>query len=405
MNQAPGTQGLASTYPMARARPFQVAPELTRLQRYERPSRVTLWDGSRPWLITRHADVRRALADPRSAADPGLPGYPHVGPGGAAQQRRVKTFLDLDGPEHAAQRRSLIPNFTFRSSQALRPEIQRILDNRLDELLAGPKPADLVTDLALPFSTLVICRLLGVPYADHRFFQRSSDIVTSSRASAEEALAATEDLLAYLADLIDAKTAVPSGDVLSRLATEQVRTGSLSREQVAAMAFVLLVAGHETTANMIATGTALLLRHPQAFEAFRGGSPATVGNAVEELLRYLSIVQSGRRRVALADMRIGGRLIRRGEGLIIATDAANRDAAVFENPDVFDIRRDTGGHLAFGHGVHQCLGQTLARVELQVFFTTLARRVPGLALAVPLSRIAFKHDTVVYGVEHLPVTW
>jgi cytochrome P450 len=393
-------------YPMPRSCPFDPPPELSRIQRCAPITRVRLWDGSKPWLITRCGDARQALADPSSSANPELPGYPHVSAGGAAQQRLVKTLLDLDDPEHAAQRRLLIPEFTFRKCQALRPTIQQIVDGLLDDLLAGPKPGDLVTRLALPLSSSVVCRLLGVPYADHGFFQRASNVVISSHASPEQSITAAEELLGYLGGLVTAKSLAPADDLLSRLAVGQFSKGLMSREQIASMTFVLLVAGHETTANMIALGTALLLDKPALLDELRASDDLDlVAAAVEEILRYLSIVQSGRRRVATADMDVGGQLIRRGEGMIVATDIANRDASVFADPGTLDFSRDAHQHLAFGHGVHQCLGQTLARVELQVTYRSLFRRVPTLALAVPLSELAFRHDAVVYGVERLPVAW
>jgi cytochrome P450 len=192
--------------------------------------------------------------------------------------------------------------------------------------------------------------------------------------------------------------------VLSRLVLEQSQT--MSRSQMADMAMLLLVAGHETTANMIALGTLTMLQHPgQLAELRESNDPKLVASAVEELLRYLSIVHTGRRRVAIEDVEVGGQKIRAGEGVIVATEAGNRDAGAFPDPDVLDIHRQAHHHVAFGYGVHQCLGQPLARVELQVVYGTLYRRVPTLRLAVPLEEIRFKHDMFVYGVHELPVSW
>jgi cytochrome P450 len=209
----------------------------------------------------------------------------------------------------------------------------------------------------------------------------------SSRSTPEEAIASADELKAYLVRLLDRKAAEPADDLLSRLLTER----SLSRSQLADMAMLLLVAGHETTANMIGLGTLTLLQHPdQLTELRESGDPKLVASAVEELLRYLNIVHSGRRRVAKEDVEIGGQLIRTGEGVVVATDSGNRDAAAFTDPDVLDIHRGARHHVAFGYGVHQCLGQPLARVELQVVYGTLYRRVPSLRLAVPLEEVRFK---------------
>ncbi|MFJ1597762.1 cytochrome P450 [Streptomyces sp. NPDC088261] len=391
---------------MARGCPFDPPPELRGIQREAPVSRVRLWDGSTPWLITRYEDVRAVLADPRVSSDSDRPGYPHATEAAAARQGRTKSFITLDDPEHAAQRRLLTSDFMIKKMEALRPRIQQIVDGLIDDLLAGPKPADLVQAFALPVPSLVICELLGVPYADRDLFHRLSKTMVSREVTPAQSVAAVTEMTGYLADLVDRKKADPARDVLSRLAVEQLGTGRMSREQVAAMGLLLLVAGHETTANMIALGTVVLLENPEQLARLRAADdPKAVANAVEELLRHLTIVHSGRRRVAREDLEIGGQLIRAGEGIIAATDVANRDEAVFPDPDAVDLGRDARHHVAFGFGVHQCLGQPLARVELQVVYGTLYRRVPTLALAKPAGELRFKHDMLVYGVHELPVTW
>jgi cytochrome P450 len=397
-----------ATYPMSRGRcPFDPPPELGRLQESEPVSRVKIWDGSTPWLVTRYADMRTVLTDPRVSADTRNAGYPHVSAGLAARRRRAKSFINIDDPEHGAQRRLLTADFMVRKVEALRPKIQRIVDELIDELLAGPKPADLVQAFALPVPSLVICELLGVPYADHELFQRISKALISRETPPAESVAALEELLAYLGDLVERKNSEPGDDLLSRLAVEQFRTGAMTRDQVAAMGQLLLVAGHETTANMIALGTVALLENPaQLAELRETDDPRVIANAVEELLRYLTITHSGRRRVALEDFELGGQLIRKGDGIIAAGEIANRDGEAFPgDPNTLDIHRKARHHVAFGYGVHQCLGQPLARVELQVVYGTLYRRIPALALAAPVDRLDFKHDMLVYGVHRLPVTW
>jgi hypothetical protein len=393
-------------FPMTRGCPFDPPPELGRLQAEDPVSRVKLWDGSTPWLVTRYADVRAVLTDRRISADTDHPGFPHVSAGAAVRRQRAKTFINTDDPEHAAQRRLLTADFMVKKMEKLRPHIQQIVDGLIDDLLAGPKPADLVEAFALPLPSLVICELLGVPYADRAFFHRISRTIISRQATPEEALTATEELLGYLGELVEKKATAPGEDLLSRLAVEQLRTGEMTRDQIASMGQLLLVAGHETTANMIALGTVALLENPAQLAAVReSDDPKLIANTVEELLRYLNITHSGRRRIALADLEVGGRLIREGEGVIAANDIANRDATAFPDPDVLDVHRKARHHVAFGYGVHQCLGQPLARVELQVVYSTLYRRIPTLALAQPLDELKFKHDMVVYGVHSLPVTW
>jgi cytochrome P450 len=395
-------------FPMARAAgcPFDPPPDLRSLQAQGPIARVRLWDGSTPWLVTRYAGQRALLADPRISADTTLQGYPHQSEAFRERRMQARTFISMDDPEHARLRRMVTAPFAIRRVEALRPAIQRIVDTLIDEMLAGPKPADLVQAFALPVPSLVICELLGVPYADHDFFQHNSKILINRDQSPKAALEAQGRLLDYLDRRVAEKLARPADDLLSRLATEQVKTGELTQHDAAKMGMLLLIAGHETTANMIGLGTLALLEHPEQLAALRDtDNPKLIASAVEELLRYLSIVHGGRRRVALEDIEIAGQVIRAGDGVIFANEVANRDAAAFADPDQLDVHRDARRHVAFGFGVHQCLGQPLARVELQVVYSTLYRRIPSLRLAVGLDQLPFKHDALVYGVYELPVTW
>lgn len=396
-------------YPMPRPAgcPLDLPAELSALQGEAPLVRVRLWDGSTPWLVTRHAEHRALMADARLSADPTTPGFPDMSESFKERaQARRGNFMNMDNPEHARQRRMVTGPFTMRRIEALRPAVQEIVDRLIDDLLAGPRPADLVQALALPVPSLVICRLLGVPYEDHDFFQTSSQTLTSRNISVPAAMDIQAAMLSYLDDLIARKLTAPEDDLLSRLAVEKVSTGQMTQQELASMGWVLLTAGHETTANMIALGTLALLCHPAELDAVRrADDPAMIAAAAEELLRYLSIAHLGRRRVALEDIEIAGQVIRAGEGVVLATDLANRDEAVFPRPDALDLRRDARQHVAFGFGAHQCIGQPLARMELQVVYGTLYRRIPTLTLAASLADIPFKHDRLVYGVYELPVTW
>ncbi|GAA3707130.1 cytochrome P450 [Streptomyces tremellae] len=390
-------------YPMARAAgcPFDPPPPLREQQQESPLTRVRLWDGSTPWLVTRYAEQRALLADPRVSADITRPGYPAQAP----VTGNSIGFILMDDPEHARLRRMVTAPFAIKRVEALRPRVQEIVDGLIDELLAGPRPVDLVQAFALPVPSLVICELLGVPYADHDFFQDNSKTIINRTTSVEERTAALGRLTAYLDDLVGQKLAHPREDLLSGLA-ERVRGGELERAEAARMGVLLLIAGHETTANMIALGTLALLEHPDQLDALRAADdPKDVARAVEELLRYLHITHTGRRRVATEDIEVAGRTVRAGEGLILANDIGNRDPEAFPDPDRLDLGRDARHHVAFGFGVHQCLGQPLARMELQVVYSTLYRRVPTLRLAADLGDIPFKHDGSVYGVYELPVTW
>ncbi len=393
--------------PRDRACPFDPAPELARIQREDPISRVRIWDDSTPWIITRYADVQTALSEPRLSVNTQLPGYPSFNGANAVKQGLTTSLINMDEPEHSVLRRRVNPTFMFKKMEAYRPRIQQIVDDQLDELLAGPNPADLVEGFALPVPSLVICELLGVPYEHRDFFQNASTTLLSKTSDPQEARVVAQQLLDFLAELVDIRAADPGEGLLGRLIVEQLQTGNMTREELATMADLVLVAGHETTANMIALGTALLLGRPDDLAAIRDSDdPQFVADAVEELLRYLNITHFGRRRVALDDIEIDGTLIRAGEGLIVANDIANRDPDVFTNPDELDIRRtDSRQQLAFGYGIHQCLGQQMARIELQIAYQSLFRRIPTLALATSVDQLPFKADGVVYGLHSLPVTW
>jgi cytochrome P450 len=423
---APTSDTLAAEfpdYPMPRAAgcPFDPPPALRALQDEAVISRVRIWDGSTPWLITRYEDQRTLLADRRLSSDTTKSGFPYESAGVAhsvqhgslsespdeeAHQAEPIAFINMDDPEHARQRRMVTGAFAIKRVKAMRPAVQRIVDDQIDAMIAGPNPVDLVQAFALPVPSLVICELLGVPYADHDFFQSRSNLLPQRTTTPEQMVQALGELGEYLVRLLREKRAYPTDDLLSALA-ERITAGELTERQAANMGTMLLFAGHETTANMIALGTLALLQHPDQLARVRenSGNPGLIASAVEELLRYLTIPQIGRRRVALDDIEIGGVTIRAGESVILAHDIGNRDPAVFTAPDQLDIERNPRQQIAFGFGVHQCLGQPLARLELEVVYSTLYRSLPALQLATKTDQISYKHGGVLYGVDELPVTW
>ncbi|HWO64079.1 MAG TPA: cytochrome P450 [Umezawaea sp.] len=389
-------------YPMARAKgcPFDPPPELRALQEEAPITRVRLWDGTTPWLVTRYADQRAVLGDKRVSADMTHPTYPRQAPGNGSL-----SFIGMDDPEHSRLRRMVGSAFMVKRVEAMRPAVQKIVDDAIDALLAGPRPVDLVEAFALPVPSLVICDLLDVPYSDHDFFQDNSKTMINRNSTPEKRAAASGALAEYLGRLVAKKIENPGDDLLSRLG-EKVAAGELTHRGATEMAVLLLIAGHETTANMIALSTVALLRNPDQLALLRDTDDEKVAvTATDEMLRYLNITHGGRRRVALEDMEVAGQLVKAGEGLVLPNDIANRDTAVYSDPDTIDVTREARNHLAFGFGVHQCLGQPLARLELQIVYRTLYRRVPELRLAIDFDDIPFKHDGFVYGVYSLPVTW
>ncbi len=318
-------------------------------------------------------------------------------------------MFTADAEEHTFYRRMLSKPFTFKRVEGLRPAIQKITDDAIDKILAGPKPAELVTALALPVPTEVICEMLGVPYEDHGFFQEHANVGLARYAKPEDSMKGAMSLAKYLSNLVETKMENPAEDAVSDIA-ERVKAGEISVKEAAQLASGLLIAGHETTANMIGIGILALLENPEQLAVVRDTDDSkVVANAVEELLRYLSIIQNGQRRVATEDIEIAGVTIRGGgEGIIIdLSPPADWDAKAFPpNPEQLQVRRENArDHLAFGYGRHQCVGQQLARAELQIVFSTLLRRIPTLTLAKPLDEIPFKNDKLAYGVYELPVTW
>ncbi|SEC83847.1 cytochrome P450 [Streptomyces melanosporofaciens] len=390
-------------YPMPRATgcPFDPPPALKAMQRKGPLTRVRTLDGSTPWLVTGYADLRALSLDPKISADNTRPGYPQTVP---SDGEDALSFIVMDNPEHARLRRMVTAPFTAKKVEKLRPSVQRIVDGLIDDMLAGPTPVDLVEVFALPVPSLVICELLGIPYSDHHFFRENTHVIARRSTSPEDRTSALARLTDYLGDLMGQKLSHPADDLLSGL-VPRVKAGELTRQDAAQMGVLLLLAGHETSANMIALGTLALMEHSEQLALLReSDDPTFIAAAVEELLRYLTVVQD-RPRVAREDIEIGGQLVRAGEGLFMSYDMANRDPEKFPDPDRLDLRRDARRHVAFGHGAHQCLGQTLARIELQVVFGTLHRRIPTLEVAAQLKKLPFKHDALIYGVHELPVTW
>lgn len=396
-------------YPMPRAAgcPFAPPPGVMTLAEARPLSRVRIWDGSTPWLITGYEQCRELFSDSRVSVDDRLPGFPHWNAGMVATvHKRPRSVFTSDGEEHTRFRRMLSKPFTFRRVEGLRPAIQQITDEHIDAMLAGPKPADIVTALALPVPSLVISQLLGVPYEDAEMFQHHANVGLARYATGDDTLKGAMSLNKYLADLVQTKMETPAEDAVSDLA-ERVKAGELSVKEAAQLATGLLIAGHETTANMLGLGVLALLENPDQLPAIRDADdPKIVANAVEELLRYLSIIQNGQRRVAVEDIAVAGEVIRAGEGIIIDLAPANWDAHAFTEPERLYLHRSGADrNVAFGYGRHQCVGQQLARAEMQIVFRTLFQRIPTLQLAATLEDIPFKHDRLAFGVYELPVTW
>ncbi|MEU2310160.1 MULTISPECIES: cytochrome P450 [Streptomyces] len=391
-------------FPQDRTCPYHPPTGYAPLREQRPLARVTLYDGREVWLVTGHAAARALLADPRLSSDRRRAEFPVPTERFAGIRDRRVALLGQDDPEHQRQRRMMIPSFTVKRASGLRPAIQRIVDGLLDTMIEKGPPAELVSAFALPVPSMVICDLLGVPYADHEFFEEQSRRLLRGP-TAEDTRAARARLEEYIGGLIDAKQrdSEPGDGVLDELVHQQLAQGTLERADVVLLAVILLVAGHETTANMISLGTYTLLENPARLAELRA-DPTLLPAAVEELMRMLSIAD-GLARVALEDIEIDGTTIRAGDGVFFSTSVINRDPDQYEDPDVLDFHRPARHHVAFGFGIHQCLGQNLARAELEIALGTLLTRLPGLRLAAPAETIPFKPGDTIQGMLELPVTW
>ncbi|MEV4890208.1 cytochrome P450 [Nonomuraea sp. NPDC055795] len=392
-----------TTMPAARQPgcPFDPPKELLDLRERGPIARYSFPDGHQGWLVTGYDLVRSALADQRFSSrkelmrhhptlDFGDIEVPPAPPG---------EFLLMDDPQHSRYRKPLVGKFTVRRMRQLTERVEQVTAEHLDAMEKAGPSADLVTAFAKPIPAVMICELLGVPYEDRGSFQENIDTFMSGETGDEELIAAYTAVQVYLAELVAAKRANPTDDILSELTDSD-----LTDEELKGMSLILLAAGLDTTTNMLALGTFALLRNPAQLAALRA-DPELIDSAVEELMRYLSVAK-GFGRVALEDVELGGQTIEAGTTVLLSYNAANRDPARFSDPHILDLRRQDGGHLAFGHGIHQCLGQQLARVEMRVAFTALVRRFPTLRLAVPAEEVALRPETAdIYGVKSLPVTW
>ncbi|WKX16107.2 cytochrome P450 [Streptomyces sp. NL15-2K] len=370
--------------------------------RQENPISPLLYpDGTQGWLITRHATAKAVLADPRFSSRMELRN--------SATRRMLSEepepaepglFIGMDPPQHTHYRKLLTGQFSTRRMNQLRSRVEQIVAAQVDELERTGPPVDLVQNFTAPVPSLMISEILGVPYKDRAVFQYNMAALLSLTVSTEEMLAARHTLRDFVKTLVAAKRAEPTDDILGGLAGN----ANLNDDELTGICFLLLAAGFESTAQMLGLGTFALLTHPDQLATLRE-NPDLIDNAVEELLRYLTVVQFGLNRTALEDVDLNGTPIRAGQTITISLTAANRDPNRFPSPDRLDITRAPGGHLSFGHGPHLCLGQQLARMEMRAGYQALLDRFPTLRLAVPPEEVPTDDAKQLYGVGQLLVTW
>ncbi|MFG1704310.1 cytochrome P450 [Nonomuraea sp. M3C6] len=384
---------------------FDPDPELAAVREKDGVQRLSTMFGIDAWMVTRFADVREVLGDSgrfsNSAHQAGIrpPGVPQLSDE-QLKAMRAGNLLAFDPPEHTRLRRMLTPEFTMRRMRRLEPRIKDIVAEHLDAMEAAGPTVDLVQAFALPIPSLVICELLGVPYGDRDDFQRRTTRMLDLSLPFEERSAMQLESRAYMAELVARTQAKPGEDLLGMLVREH--GDDLTTDELIGIGGLLLLAGHETTSNMLGIGTLALLRHPDQLELLRK-EPERINAAVEELLRWLSIVHTGMTRFTTTEVELSGTRIPAGELVVCALPAANRDPALVSDSDRFDISRGDLGHVAFGHGVHHCLGAPLARMEMHIAFSALFERFPGLREAGPQAE--FRSFHFVYGLSTFQVGW
>nr|AJD20027.1 FAD-binding monooxygenase [uncultured bacterium] len=396
------TSGAEVEFPPDVPVPGEPAPVYEQLRAGCPVARVALPSGDPAWLVTRYADNRRLLADLRfsraAAAAPGAPRLRRV----ALEQSSLTT---TDPPEHSRLRRLVARAFTTRRVDSLRPRITEIAESLAGRLREAGPPGDLVAGFAQPLPITVICELLGIPATDHDTFRKLSDVYLSATGHSPEQIAqAATELKDYLADLIAFRERTPGTDLLSDLVAAR-DDDRLTTDELVTLGVTLLVAGYETVANQLAGSVLALVRHPGQLTLLRA-KPELLPTAVEELLRHVPVaVSGGTIRVALEDVDLGGVTVRAGEGVLPAITSANRDEEAFPEADRLDLTRTPNPHLAFGHGIHHCLGAPLARAELQIGLGVLLRRFPRLEPAIPLADLPWNTAKLIRGPRALPLAW
>ncbi|GAA0952473.1 cytochrome P450 [Actinocorallia libanotica] len=392
----------APPYPQKRTCPYEPPAGYQEIGERGPVLKVRLFDGREAWMVTGYRESREILTHPNLSSQRTHPNFPIVAPRFRSQIARSLALIAMDPPVHDTYRRYLNPHFSLKAVRRMRPELERIVSGYVDDILEQGPPADLVASLAVPLPSLVICRHLGVPYADHEFFQDSSGAVMLG--TEEESAKAAQDLVDYIDRLVADQVKNPTEGLLATLVRERVQTGDIGHDELVSIALVLLIAAHETTSSSLALGIITLLEHPDQL-ALLHADPSLLPGAIEELLRFIATTDLVATRVAKGDIDIAGHRIKEGEGVLVSGTLANRDGAVHTRADVLDLRRENPHHVTFGFGIHQCLGQNLARIELEVAFHELLTRIPGMRLAVDVADLPILGAGTVQRVLELPVEW
>lgn len=393
-------------FPFARPHDYEPPVENAELRHNAPVSKVNLFDGSEAWIVMKHKDVCEALRSEVLSADRRTPGYPEIHESGKKASEARPTFVNLDNPAHKTQRNMLEPAFTPEAVEKLRPMMQRTVDSVLDKMISEgcKEPVDLVDKFCTPIPTQIVYRILGVPEEDIEGLSHDSEIRSSTSRNAAET--SNHNLQEYMHKLVDKRIEKPENDLISKLVVEQYKPGHLEKEDVGNLAFLVLVAGNAALINSIALGVLTLQQHPAQLDELKK-DPSLAPKAVNEILRYHTASALNSRRVAKEDIKIGGQHIQQGEGVICSVQSADRDEAFYDHPDNFDIHRSqaTNEMVGFGYGPHRCQAEWLSRVELEIVFATLFKRLPKLKLAAKPEDLPYTPPTQNVGITELPVLW
>jgi cytochrome P450 len=390
-------------WPFERTCPFEPPPKFQELRETDPVAQVRLWDGSKVWLATRYDDVRAIFANPHASSDTSRPGYPQSSQAAVVAKSSQRSFIRMDPPVHDDHRAMVARYFAVKRIRGLAPFIEELADELLDRMAGATPPVDLVQAFAQVIPAHVTCRIMGLPTSDSSYLQERIGKWISLETPPEVGEQANRDALAYFGELIDRRIADPGEDMVSQLVSDELVPGRLTKSELQHMLYTLLIGGYDTTANMISLSTITLLQHPGQLAELRADA-SLWPQAIEELLRYHSVTHLAVFRLALADLQVGDVPVHAGEGLIASVMAANHDPEKFPDPGSFDIHRDARAHVAFGYGIHQCIGQSLARLELSIVLPRLFAQFPTLALPESGSEIRVR-NALVYGIERLPVRW
>ncbi|GAA2425816.1 cytochrome P450 [Actinomadura vinacea] len=389
---------------MTAERTAEGPPLLTEVRVVGPVTRVRMLSGEIGYLVTRFEEAQQVLADPVfSRAALFRPGAPRELPRETVGTPR--TLFNMDPPDHTRLRRVVAKGFTRKRIDSLRAGIETVVDGLLDGMAETGPPADLVEALCVPLPVTEICQLLGVPYEDRASFRAWTETVMSVTGYTQEEVGrARQDLHRYLTALVAAKRAEPADDFLSALLVIRDEEDRISEEELVSLGITLLVAGHGTTMNQLGGSVHALLTRPGMYAALHQ-DPGLIPTAVEELLRLVPAVTVSSPRLATEDVELGGVLVPAGSVVALSAIAANRDPAVFAEPETMDLARPDNHHITFGHGPHFCVGTQLARAELQVAIGSLVRRFPDLRLAVDPAEIRWRTSALIQGPVELPVAW